>query len=123
MSKNQHRSQKIEIAILTFDCEEYNSLAAAMKDAKKLSVGRIVGAKEIWSVKSKIYWSEEKQCRVEEEIDKVILFFFGDQYPKLEDLLSDPSLNEFLMCTKSKIFVTEEKIPWPDQEDAIDKED
>lgn len=120
MRRDGAKSQKKEIVILTFDCEEFDSLNSALAEAEKFPKGRIAGAREIWAVKKKIYWSNQSQSRIEEEIDKVILFFFGDQHEKLEDLLSDPSLNEFLECTKSKIFVTKEKIPWPEQEHRED---
>jgi len=116
MTVNDKKSQKMERAILTFDCEEYNSLGSAILKAKSFSNSQIIGAKEIWAVKKVIFWSEESQKLEEREIDKVILFFYGDKYPNVEDLLSDPSLIEFLKCTKSKIFITEKKIPWPESD-------
>lgn len=117
MTRDQGKSKKVKIAILTFDCEIYGSLGSAFRQAKKFSKSHIVGAGEIWAVNRVMFWSEEKQILDEEEIEKVILYFFGEEYPTIEDLLSDPSLIDFLKCTKAKIFITEERIPWPDQAD------
>jgi hypothetical protein len=116
MMGNDKKSQKNEIVILAFDCEEFNSPGSAIKKAKNFSETQICGAREIWSVKKVIYWSNESQCLAEEEIDKVILFFYGEKYKARDELLLDPSIMEFLKCTKNKIFITEEKIPWPAQE-------
>jgi hypothetical protein len=117
MTRDHGKSKKVKIAILTFDCEIYDSLGLAFHQAKKFSKSHIIGAREIWAVNKAIFWSEERQVLEEEEIDKVILYFFGEKYPIIEDLLSDPSLIDFLKCTKAKIFITEEKIPWPENKD------
>lgn len=123
MPRDNRKNLKTEIAILTFDCEQYNSLGPAYNQAKKLPKGTISGAREIWAVKKVISWSKESRRLEERESNKVILYFFGEKYSAIKDLLSDPSLPEFLECTGAKIFITEQKIPWPEQKEEDNKEE
>jgi len=117
MTRNDRKSTKIEIAILTFSCDEYESLGRAFQQAKKFSKSTILGAREIWAVKKVIFLSKDGLSLEAKEIEKVILYFFGEKHPQIDDLLTDPSLIEFLKCMNAKIFITEEKIPWPEVEE------